>query len=73
MSSKILVVSDDPEKRNPVEHNYVKKIQRLQRKGKIKQGAVTSLSVKHDNWCGIYSAAPCNCDPFIYCNGVRIA
>ncbi len=48
-------------------HNYLKKLQQMQREGKvpIEKGKQYSARVAHDNWCQTYNGGECNCDPDI--------
>jgi enamine deaminase RidA (YjgF/YER057c/UK114 family) len=48
-------------------HNYEKKIQKLIAEGKYpsEPGKLYSTAVKHDDWCRVYLAGECNCDPEI--------
>jgi hypothetical protein len=48
-------------------HNYVKKLLALQAEGKVptEKGKMFSTTVKNDDWCNVYKAGECNCDPEI--------
>ena len=49
--------------------NYVRKLQYLRRIGAIPQEAgLFMVDVFHDDWCDIYQARRCNCDPDIRLN-----
>jgi hypothetical protein len=53
--------------KKPREHNYLKKILRLEAEGKFPPGTVNSLSIKHDDWCNLLvHNGTCNCDPEIW-------
>jgi hypothetical protein len=46
------------------EHNYVKKLRRLQAQGGLPVGVgVHQLDICPDPWCRIYKGKHCNCDP----------
>lgn len=47
-------------------NNYVKKILRMRREGKLPiEIGLTQIHVYHDAWCASYSGGFCNCDPDI--------
>ena len=48
-------------------HNYLKKLERMQREGKfpIEKGKQYSAKIAHDDWCQTYNGGDCNCDPEI--------
>ena len=51
---------------DPTTHNYMKKIQKLRRQGKLPTTVGLNLiDVYHDDWCGINRGRRCNCDPDI--------
>lgn len=45
--------------------NYQAKLMRMIESGQIKFDAVQHVSVKHDDWCRIYTDGFCDCDPDI--------
>lgn len=49
------------------EHNYLKKLAKLQREGKVpaEKGKAYDARVAHDDWCQSYNGGYCNCDPDI--------
>ncbi len=48
------------------EHNYMKKIRRMVADGQIPaEAGLSHLSIRHDDWCGIFKGGVCNCDPEI--------
>jgi len=49
------------------EHNYERKQREMIAAGKIpcEIGHATIIHVSHDDWCGVYDAGRCNCDPDI--------
>lgn len=55
-----------------IKHNYAIKIDKLITLGLIDAGpgVVSSIEVRHDNSCGVYSHKLCNCNPDIIVNGV---
>jgi hypothetical protein len=63
--------------KHPRNHNYLKKILRLQQEGKLPGdgsggGSVHDLEVKHDDWCRLLrDGSLCDCDPDIY-DGKRL-
>ncbi len=65
---RILTASTDPKR-----HNYLKKIERLERAGKLNPRGFTRVNVSHDSWCEIYRGGCCNCDPDIKVNGRVLA
>lgn len=48
------------------EHNYILKIQHLQKEGKLPGPGLWQFEVQHDDWCAIHKDQTCNCDPDIY-------
>ena len=50
----------------PPQHNYLKKLLRLQAQGALPLTAgVHDVAIAHDDWCGIYRGKHCHCDPDI--------
>jgi hypothetical protein len=47
------------------QHNYVLKIERLYREGKIPTRVLSELFIYHDDPCGIFQGRHCDCDPDI--------
>jgi hypothetical protein len=48
------------------QHNYLRKLQFMWRSGAIPRTVgLHQVSVAHDDWCGIFEGARCNCDPDI--------
>jgi hypothetical protein len=46
------------------EHNYLKKLARLQAQGALPVSVgLHQLDICHDDWCHIYKGKRCNCDP----------
>lgn len=64
MSDDVLYIGDDPARKDSMQHNYMKKLKRLEAEGKITAG-VHQFSVLHDDWCNIHRGGYCNCDPDI--------
>jgi hypothetical protein len=51
---------------NPMKHNYMRKLMKLQQKGKLPNGVcLAELDIYHDDWCGIYRGDYCNCHPVV--------
>ena len=49
-----------------MEHNYIKKINRLYAEGKLNTNVgLHMLNISHDDWCDIFDGGLCNCDPDI--------
>ena len=47
-------------------HNYVRKLAQLTRTGALPRDTGLHLvTICHDDWCGIWQQARCNCDPDI--------
>lgn len=46
-------------------HEYRRRLNTALSKGIVDKGNVAHAFVSHDDWCGIYSGAECNCDPDI--------
>ena len=48
-------------------HNYLKKLEKLQREGRVpaEVGKAYDGKVAHDDWCHVYNGGECNCDPDI--------
>ena len=47
-------------------HNYMKKIQRMIRRGQLRPDCdVSTLQVLHDVWCPALHGGRCSCDPDI--------
>ncbi len=46
--------------------NYLSKIERLVKKGKLTKGALTHVDIAHDDWCALLThGGPCDCNPEI--------
>lgn len=45
--------------------SYLQKLSRMVAEMGLPPGAVYDVTVSHDDWCGIFSNQPCNCDPDI--------
>jgi hypothetical protein len=37
-----------------MKHNYMKKLMKLYREGKLPTAGLTDLAIYHDDWCAIY-------------------
>ena len=59
---KILYVTDDPFERDPVQHNYVQKIQDAVARDLLVGLGLFQAHINHDDKCRIYDARPCNCN-----------
>lgn len=49
-------------------HNYLKKLAQMEQRGQVKvgpAGSLNNMTVRHDDWCGVYKGEECNCDPNI--------
>lgn len=38
----------------------------------FKAGTVSKLDIQHDDWCGVFDGAPCNCRPAILIDGEQV-
>jgi hypothetical protein len=48
------------------EHNYIRKIAELHRRGAIPEGRAGEAEVRHDDWCAmLVQGGRCDCDPDI--------
>ena len=65
MNNNMLYIGDDPNRDKPEKHNYIRKLRRLQKQGKIPKGEVTDVDIAHDDWCKIFTGGYCNCNPEI--------
>ena len=45
------------------EGNYLAKLRRLIREGKIPPGSTNLVTVAHDDWCAVFRGEACNCNP----------
>lgn len=45
------------------QHNYLPKLLAMYERGEIASVGLHEVNVYHDDWCGIYAEAWCNCDP----------
>jgi len=46
-------------------HEYMRRLNKAISDAIIDKGSVAQAIVEHDNYCGIYKGAECNCDPDI--------
>ena len=45
------------------QHNYLPKLLAMYERGEIARVGLQEVNVYHDDWCGIYKNAWCDCDP----------
>lgn len=53
-------------------HNYLLKVQWVVSNIPLARGKVSDLDIKHDDWCDIFKAGYCNCEPDIRLNGTLL-
>jgi hypothetical protein len=59
-----------PDKDSP--HAYIRKLTRMLEAGVLPASGLAETTIKHDNWCKIFSGGYCNCDPVIRVHRGRI-
>lgn len=52
---------------------YHDKLLSLIAAGKIGQRGLQDVTVRHDDWCPIFDARECTCNPDILLNGVKLS
>jgi hypothetical protein len=58
-NNNILMVGSDPRA------NYVPLVARHLDEFPPTPGEVNLIDIMHDDWCGVFSRKPCNCNPII--------
>ena len=62
---EVLVVNPGDDPTAPGEHNYIRKLLSMQHAGLLPVTGLYQLQVHHDDWCGVFRGARCDCDPVI--------